>query len=121
MLKPLETAPLLPECLSSSFATPLVFEQMFDASGALWPEGPAQSRGGPLFQTPRRATLAKAVGGHMAKCPSPITVIFFAIFTGPERSGRSSGRGLFHELAGLRRTVDDVEGRRRRRGEQPVA
>src|SRR5258705_2268421 len=38
-LKPLEAFPLLSECLSSSFATPIVFEQMFDASGALWPEG----------------------------------------------------------------------------------
>jgi hypothetical protein len=39
MLKPLEDCPLRPRCLSSSFATPLVFEQLFDASGALWPEG----------------------------------------------------------------------------------
>jgi len=37
MLKPLEACPFLDKCLSRSFATPLVFEKMFDLSGALWP------------------------------------------------------------------------------------
>ena len=35
------------------------------------------------FSNTSPGDLAKAVGGHMTKCPSPITVIFFAIFTGP--------------------------------------
>ena len=34
-------------------------------------------------ETTSPGDLAKAVGGHMTKCPSPITVILFTIFTGP--------------------------------------
>jgi len=82
MLKPLEDCPLLPECLSSSFATPLVFEQMFDASGALWPEGLAQSRGGHFFK--HLAGRPREGGGRShGEMPVSDHRHFFAIFTGP--------------------------------------
>ena len=82
MLKPLEDCPLLHKCLSRSFATPLAFEKMFDLSGALWPEG-LRNRVEATFSNTSPGELVKAVAVHMTKCPSPITVILFVIFTGP--------------------------------------
>jgi len=50
--------------------------------GSALARGAAQSRGGHFFKhlagRPRQSGRR-----HMTKCPSPITVIFFAIFTGP--------------------------------------
>ncbi len=82
LLKPLEDCPSLSKCLSRSFATPLVFEEMFDLSGAIWPEG-LRNRVEATFSNSSPGELVKAVAGHMIKCPSPITVILFVIFTGP--------------------------------------
>jgi len=82
MLKPLEDCPFLDKCLSRSFATPLVFEKMFDLSGALWPEG-LRNRVEATFSNTSPGELTKAVAAHMTKCPSPITVVLFVIFTGP--------------------------------------
>jgi hypothetical protein len=82
MLKPLEDSPFLSKCLSRSFATPLVFDKMFDLSGALWPEG-LRNRVEATFSNSSPRELVKAVAGHMTKCPSPITIILFVIFTGP--------------------------------------
>jgi FAD/FMN-containing dehydrogenase len=82
MLKPLEDCPFVHKCLSRSFATPLVFEKMFDLSGALWPEG-LRNHVEATFSNTSPRELVKAVAVHMTKCPSPITVILFVIFTGP--------------------------------------
>jgi FAD/FMN-containing dehydrogenase len=82
MLKPLEDCPFLDKSLSRSFAAPLVFEKMFDLSGALWPEG-LRNRVEATFSNTSPGKLVKAVAVHMTKCPSPITVILFVIFTGP--------------------------------------
>jgi FAD/FMN-containing dehydrogenase len=82
MLMPLEDCPSLSKCLSRSFATPLVFDKMFDLSGALWPEG-LRNRVEATFSNSSPRELVTAIAGHMTKCPSPITVILFAIFTGP--------------------------------------
>jgi FAD/FMN-containing dehydrogenase len=80
ILKPLENCPV--KCLSGSFAAPLVFEQLFDASGALWPEG-LRNRVEATFSNASPGELARAVAGHMKKSPSPITLVLFTIFTGP--------------------------------------
>ena len=82
ILKPLEDCPVLNKCFSRSFATPLVFEKMFDLSGALWPEG-LRNRVEATFSNTSPGELTKAVVAHMTQCPSPITVILFVIFTGP--------------------------------------
>ena len=82
MLKPLEDCPLVSKCLSHEFATPLVFEQLFDMSGGLWPEG-LRNRVEATFSNSSPGELVNAVAGHMAKCPSLITVLLFVIFTGP--------------------------------------
>lgn len=82
MLKPLEECPLISKCLSRSFATPLVFEELFDLSGALWPDG-LRSRVEATFSNTSPREQVDAVAGHMMNCPSPISVILFTIFTGP--------------------------------------
>ena len=88
--------------------------------GSALARGAAQSRGGHFF---KHLAGRPREGGRQSHDEMPVSDHRHSLhhFHRPERSGRSSGRGLFHELAGLRRTVDDVEGRRRRRGEQPVA
>jgi len=82
LLQPLDDCPLLPKCLSRSFATPLVFEQMFDLSGAIWPEG-LRNRVEATFSNSSPGEIVNAVAGHMTKSPSPLTVVLFVIFTGP--------------------------------------
>lgn len=79
ILKPLENCPI--RCLSSSFATPLDFERLFDASGSLWPEG-LRNRVEATFSNASPGDLVRAVGGHVSKSPSPITLVLFTIFTG---------------------------------------
>ena len=80
ILKPLERCPV--KSLSGSFAAPLVFEQLFDASGALWPEG-LRNRVEATFSNASPGELVRAVSGHMKKSPSAITLVLFTIFTGP--------------------------------------
>ncbi|MEO6225434.1 MAG: FAD-binding oxidoreductase [Sphingomicrobium sp.] len=82
LLKPLEDCPLLAKCLSHAFAQPLDFETMFDLSGAIWPEG-LRSRVEATFSNSSPRELVQAVAGHMTVSPSPVTVILFVIFTGP--------------------------------------
>lgn len=79
-LQPLEGCPVRP--LSSSFATPLVFEQLFDASGALWPEG-VRARVEATFSNTNPGEMMRAVSGILQKAPSPTTVFLFTIFCGP--------------------------------------
>ncbi len=80
-LSPLEECPIKP--LSGSFATPLTFEQLFDASGALWPEG-LRSKVEATFSNSSPGEMIKAVLAKMQEAPSPITVFLFTIFCGPD-------------------------------------
>lgn len=80
ILKPLEACPV--KTLSSSFATPLSFEQLFDASGAIWPEG-VRARVEATFSNSSPGDLVKIAVPQLIKSPSPLTVILFTIFTGP--------------------------------------
>jgi hypothetical protein len=82
LLQPLEDCPFISRCLSRSFATPLVFEQLFDFSGALWPDG-LRNRVEATFSNSSPNELVSAVASHFKKSPSPITLILFVIFTGP--------------------------------------
>jgi FAD/FMN-containing dehydrogenase len=81
-LQPLEGCPAMGKCLLRTPAKPVVFEDLFDASGALWPEG-LRNRVKAIFSNADPGELVQAVSRHMAKAPSPITLILFAIFTGP--------------------------------------
>lgn len=79
-LQPLEGCPIRP--LASTFATPLVFEQLFDASGALWPEG-VRARVEATFSNTNPGEMMRSVAGLLKKAPSPTTVFLFTIFCGP--------------------------------------
>jgi FAD/FMN-containing dehydrogenase len=80
MLRPLENAPA--PSLSRVFATPLNFEQLFDASGALWPSG-LRNRVEAMFSDGSAGDLVAAVRGHVVRSPSPTTLVLFVIYTGP--------------------------------------
>jgi FAD/FMN-containing dehydrogenase len=82
ILQPLEDCPFLARSLSHTFAIPLVFEELFNLSGSIWPEG-LRNRVEATFSNSSPGELVKAVAGHMTKCPSAITTILFVIFTGP--------------------------------------
>ena len=81
-LKPLEDCPATGKCLLQTPIKPVVFEELFDASGALWPEG-LRNRVKAIFSNTNPGELVRAVSEHMTKAPSPTTLILFAIFTGP--------------------------------------
>lgn len=107
LLQPLEDCPLLSQCLSRSFATPLVFEQMFDLSGAIWPEV-LRNRVEATFSNSSPGEIVEAVARHVTKCPVSDHRRLVRDLHGPERTGASPGYGLFDELEGLWRAVDDV-------------
>jgi FAD/FMN-containing dehydrogenase len=81
-LKPLDDCPAIGKCLWQTSAKPVVFDELFDASGALWPEG-MRSRVKAIFSNSNPAELVQSVCQHMTKSPSPTTLVLFAIFTGP--------------------------------------
>lgn len=80
-LRPLERPPV--PSLSRSFATPLDFEQLFDASGALWPEG-LRSRVEATYSDHSPGEMMQAVLQLLPKAPSATTVFLFTIFCGPD-------------------------------------
>ncbi|MGA2053001.1 MAG: FAD-binding oxidoreductase [Opitutales bacterium] len=81
-LKPLDDCPFLNAKLSSIRPAPVTFEQLFDASGAVWPEG-LRARAESVFYQANAGELVTAISEHFTKAPSPITVLLFAILTGP--------------------------------------
>lgn len=80
-LQPLEAPPVPP--LSRAFAVPLTFEQLFDGSGALWPEG-VRARVEATFSNHDPGEMMRAVLPILAEAPSPTTVFLFTIFCGPD-------------------------------------
>lgn len=80
-LQPLDHCPIRP--LSRSAATPLNFEQLFDASGALWPEG-VRSRVEATYSNCSPGDMMQAVLHLLPTAPSPTTVFLFTIFCGPD-------------------------------------
>lgn len=90
-LDPLERCPVKP--LSSAFATPLNFEQLFDASGALWPEG-LRSRVETTFSNSNPGEILKVVREHLQQAPSPLTVFLFTIFCGPNVPAKHTNTAL---------------------------
>jgi FAD/FMN-containing dehydrogenase len=87
-LQPLEDAPARP--LQRIFATPLSFEQLFDGSGALWPEG-LRNRVEATFSNASPLELVRAVAPHIETSPSPLTLALFVFFTGPHAPVRLEG------------------------------
>lgn len=73
--------PVVPP-LSREVATPLSFPSLFDLSGSLWPEG-QRSRVENRVSTASAGDQIRAAAGFMAKAPSPTTLVFFTVLTGP--------------------------------------
>lgn len=90
-LQPLENCPVKP--LSKTFATPLIFEQLFDASGSLWPEG-VRARVETTFSNTNPGEMVKTIRDHFQKTPSPTTVFLFTIFCGLNVPAPHSGTAL---------------------------
>ncbi len=73
--------PVVPP-LSREVATSLSFPTLFDLSGSLWPEG-HRSRVENRYSTASAGDQIRAAAGFMATAPSPTTLVFFTVFTGP--------------------------------------
>jgi FAD/FMN-containing dehydrogenase len=82
-LKRLDDCPAIGKCLSKAVARPSNFEALFDASGALWPDG-RRNHVEAMFSDSRLGDVFDAVWEHFLNAPSPETLIMFAIFTGPD-------------------------------------
>lgn len=80
-LAPLETCPLVGKVVDKSINSPLTFDQLFDASGDLWP-GNLRCKVDALFFDCNPKLPFKAMQEHFKKSPSKKTVYMFAVFTG---------------------------------------
>jgi FAD/FMN-containing dehydrogenase len=87
-LRVLENGPV--KSLHRVFAKPMNFEQLFDASGALWPEG-LRNHVEATFSDASPGDLVRAVSDHLPQAPSPLSLVLFAISTGPDVPARHSG------------------------------
>jgi FAD/FMN-containing dehydrogenase len=83
-LQPLDQSPIEP--VSRSVATPLDFETLFDASGALFPEG-VRSRVEATYSNHRPGAVLVAILPLWPTAPSPTTVFLLTIFCGPDVPG----------------------------------
>lgn len=81
-LKPLDECPIIEKCLSKEVAKPCTFENLFDASGSLWPAD-HRSQVEATFSNSKLADLFHPLRQHFLTAPSRTSLIMFAIFTGP--------------------------------------
>jgi len=77
---PLEECPVMDRCLKRMFVAPTTFEQLFDASGALWPDQ-LRCKVDAMFSNAALADVIDAVADHFLEAP-PKTVLMYAVFTG---------------------------------------
>ena len=80
-LEPLDRAPVGP--LAAERAVPLTFEQLFDMSGALWPDG-LRSRVEATYSNHSPGDLIAAVLPLLPAAPSTTSVFLLTIFCGPD-------------------------------------
>jgi len=78
----LDGCPVIGQCLSKSVNEHVVFERLFDMSGALWPAD-RRNHVEAMFSNSNPKDLYLAVRDHFTHSPSPETLIMFAFFTGP--------------------------------------
>lgn len=81
-LQPLQDSPVREASLSESPPATSTFEELFDLSGALWPEHQRNAVDA-MYYDSAPADLAGAVREHFESAPSETTVVLFTIFTGP--------------------------------------
>lgn len=80
VLAPFEQCPV--KCLSKSINSPLTFTQLFDASGAMWPEL-VRSRVDAHYSNASAGAIFKDIWRHFLHTPSTLTVFLYAVFCGP--------------------------------------
>ncbi|WP_457105363.1 FAD-binding oxidoreductase [Methylobacterium sp. P5_C11] len=98
-LQPLDDAPVKP--LSRSGPTPLDFEQLFDASGALFPEG-VRSRVEATYSNHSPGAVMAAIQSLWRSAPSETSVFLLTIFCGPNVPGpqRDMARSITSRIYG---------------------
>jgi FAD/FMN-containing dehydrogenase len=79
VLKPFEDCPV--KCLSKSVNTPFTFDQLFDASGNLW-QPDLRNRVDAIYSNANPGDVFHAIWKDFVNTPSPLSLFFFAIFTG---------------------------------------
>ena len=80
-LAPLESCPVLSECLSGSVGEPTPFEALFDSSGRMWPPE-HRYHVETLWSSRPTVDLLVALGEHFVRAPSAKTLVLFAIYPG---------------------------------------
>lgn len=80
-LAPLESCPVLSECLERSFCEPTPFETLFDNTGRMWPEN-HRYRVETLWSTQPTVDLLISLREHFRAAPSAKTLVLFAIYPG---------------------------------------
>lgn len=75
----LEDFPLRNTCMSATVNQPTSFNDLFDASGAMWPE-PMRSRVETFWSKTSLAEILPAAAQHFVSCPSPETVMLVALY-----------------------------------------
>ncbi len=80
----LENFALRQECLSAQLNQATSFTNLFDASGAMWPEG-LRSRAESLWSNALSGEMLLAASKHFVNCPSPATVMLVSLYPGWEQ------------------------------------
>jgi FAD binding domain len=81
-LKPLDDCPVIAKCLGKETGTPLTMEQLFDASGDIFP-GEMRNHVDAIYSNANLKDMMNATWEHCRKMPSTAAYMF-AIFTGPD-------------------------------------
>jgi FAD/FMN-containing dehydrogenase len=77
----LEECPLLSKCIKKDVCQLATFEQLFDASGALWPAH-LRNTVDAMFSNAPLPEIFGSVRDHFKASPSNLTVLLYAVFTG---------------------------------------
>lgn len=77
----LEECPLLAKCIKKDVCKPATFEQLFDASGALWPAH-LRNQVDAMFSNATLPEIFGSVRDHFEASPSKLNLLLYAVFTG---------------------------------------
>jgi len=77
----LEECPLLSKCIKKDVCKPATFEQLFDASGALWPAH-LRNTVDAMFSNATLPEICGSVRDHFEASPSNLNLLLFTVFTG---------------------------------------
>ena len=77
----LDECPLLSKCIKKDVCKPATFEQLFDASGALWPAH-LRNQVDAMFSNATLPEIFGAVRDHFEASPSKLNLLLYAVFTG---------------------------------------